>query len=71
MATDATTLAEWIRLIRAEYLEVPGLHLTRAQIQRMWGLDATTCDALIRALVETRFLRRTASDRYGRSDAGA
>jgi len=71
MATDTTTLAAWIRLIRAEYLEVPGLHLTRAQIQRMWGLDATTCDALIRALVETRFLRRTATDHYGRSDAGA
>jgi hypothetical protein len=60
-----------MRLIRAEYLEVPGLHLTRAQIQRMWGLDAQTCDALIRVLVESRFLRLTASDRYGRSDAGA
>jgi hypothetical protein len=71
MPTDTATLRDWLRLIRAEYLEVPGLHLTKAQIQRMWGLDAATCDALIRTLVESRFLRRTTADRYGRFDAGA
>lgn len=71
MPTDTQPLADWLRLVRAEYLEVPGLHLTKAQIKRMWGLDEQTCDALIRTLIDCRFLRRTASDRYGRSDAGA
>ena len=71
MLTDTPPLADWLRLVRAEYLEVPGLHLTKAQIKRLWGLDEQTCDALIRALIDTRFLRKSASDRYGRSDAGA
>jgi len=70
MPTDNTPLTGWLRLVRAEYLEDPGLHLTKAQIQRLWGLDAKTCDALIHTLVESRFLRRTATQRYGRSDAG-
>jgi len=71
MHTETASLADWLRLVRAEYLEEPGLHLTKAQFQRMWGLDAQTCDALIHTLVESRFLRRTATNRYGRSDAGA
>jgi hypothetical protein len=70
MPTDNTPLMGWLRLVRAEYLEDPGLHLTKAQIQRLWGLDAKTCDALIHTLVESRFLCRTATQRYGRSDAG-
>ena len=70
MPTDNAPLTDWLRLVRAEYLEDPGPHLTKAQIQRLWGLDAKTCDALIHTLVESRFLRRTATQRYGRSDAG-
>jgi DNA-binding IclR family transcriptional regulator len=66
MLTTHATLVDWLRLIRAEYLEVPGLHLTKAQIQRMWGIDRQTCDALLAALIESRFLRRTESDRYAR-----
>ena len=34
-ATDV----DWAQLVRAEYLEVPGLTLTRDQAQRLWGLD--------------------------------
>ena len=64
-------LLKWLRLVRAEYLEEPGMHLTQAEMQRMWGLDAQTCDALVCRLVESRFLRVTRRNRYGRSDAGA
>jgi hypothetical protein len=71
MPSDTPVLTEWLRLVRADYLEVPGLHLTKAEIQRMWGLDAPTCEALVCTLVESRFLRMTRRDRYGRSDAGA
>ena len=48
-----------LQLIRAEYLEMPGLNLTRAQIRRLWNLDEGMCDTLLQALIEGQFLRRT------------
>ena len=57
-----------LRLIQSEYLEMPGLHLTRPQIQRLWGLEETQCDQLLDALVAAHFLRRT--DRHGYVLAG-
>ncbi len=71
MLTDEATMTDWLRLIRAEYLEVPDLHLTKAQIQRLWGLDQETCDLVLDALVGSRFLRRTRSNRYARADDAA
>jgi hypothetical protein len=53
-----------LQVIQAEYLEIPGLHLTRAQVQRLWGLDPDTCDAMLSTLVDTQFLRRTPRDAY-------
>jgi DNA-binding IclR family transcriptional regulator len=64
----SATTEEWARLVRAEYLEVPGLDLTREQVKRLWGLDQQTCDTLLAALVESRFLRRTRDNRYLRAD---
>jgi hypothetical protein len=55
-------------LIRAEYLEIPGLALTKPQVERLWGLDATTSEALLAALVDVKFLRRTLRDAYVRAD---
>jgi len=55
---------DWAQLVRAEYLEVPGLDLTRDQAQRLWGLDRTACEQLLAALVESRFLKRTRDNRY-------
>jgi hypothetical protein len=63
-----TSVADLARLIRAEYLEIPGLHLTRRQVQRLWNLDAMVCDALLDALVAGRFLRQTRSGAYVRAD---
>jgi len=67
--TSTPTIPDWLQLIRAEYLEIPGLHLTRNQVQRLWGLDPTTCDVLLGALVDARFLRRTHDGGYVRADA--
>ena len=36
-----------VRQIRAEYLEMPGLCLTCAQAQRLFGLDPLTCSSLL------------------------
>jgi DNA-binding IclR family transcriptional regulator len=63
-SNDNVATVDWARLVRAEYLEVPGLELTREQAQRMWGLDRAACDELLAALVESRFLRRTRDNRY-------
>ena len=59
--------AAWLQIVRGEYLEIPGLNLTRGQVQRLWGLDETTCDAVLTALVDARFLKRTAADAYVRA----
>ena len=69
-ADDAAgaSLADWITVIRSEYLEMPGLHLTSRQAQRLWNLDPVTCEALLAALVDTRFLRRTPAGVYARAD---
>lgn len=64
MVSEHPTISQWLRLIQAEYREIPGLHLTKPQMQRLWGLDATTCDALLDALQEARILRRTQRDGY-------
>jgi hypothetical protein len=55
LAVDETIL----RRARAEYLEMPGLRLTSAQAQRLWGLDGRTCDELLTTLTHAHFLART------------
>lgn len=48
-----------LRRVRAEFLEMPGLKLTLSQAQRLWGMDRSTCEALIEELTASRFLART------------
>jgi hypothetical protein len=56
-----------LRRIRGEYTEMPGLRLTTAQAQRLWGLDRAACDALMGALVDSKFLFRTPDGAFVRS----
>jgi hypothetical protein len=70
MIQEHSTIDEWLQLIRAEYQEVPGLHLTKPQVQRLWGLDPVTCDALLSALEDLKFLRKTQNNGYVRRDLG-
>lgn len=56
------------RIVRSEYLESPGLALTRRQIQRLWALDGPTADILIESLVSSGFLRRTSRNMFVRTD---
>ena len=63
---ERTSTNELLCRIRGEYLEVPGLNLTRQQAKRLWALDDVTCDRLLKLLVESRFLRRTPSGTYVR-----
>ena len=57
-----------LRRVQGEFLEMPGLRLTIAQAQRLWGLDRSVCDALLGALVEAKFLFRTRDGAFVRSE---
>jgi DNA-binding IclR family transcriptional regulator len=52
------------RIVRDEYLEMPGLCLTVPQMQRLWGFDPPTCESVLSDLVSIGFLRRTAEGEY-------
>ena len=55
--SDNAAVASWIHRIEAEYREMPGLSLTRPQIQRMWGLSGDVCDVLLATLQARQVLR--------------
>jgi hypothetical protein len=57
-----------LRRVQGEYIEMPGLRLTIAQAQRLWGLDRSVCDSLLGALVEAKFLFRTRDGAFVRTD---
>jgi DNA-binding GntR family transcriptional regulator len=61
MHTHAT---DWLRLVQAEYEEMPGLNLTKPQVQRLWGIDEVTCNEVLGTLEAERFLKRTPRDGY-------
>ena len=58
------SVAIWLNRIRSEYREMPGLSLTQAQMQRLWGVEAHVCAALVDSLVAARVLRRTPKGCY-------
>jgi hypothetical protein len=68
MAATPQALDDVLRRVQGEYIEMPGLRLTTAQAQRLWGLDRAACDALLGALVDAKFLFRTRDGAFVRSD---
>lgn len=59
------------RRICGEYLEMPGLRLTCAQAQRLWGLDQQTCVAILESLISDGFLQRRDDGVFARLTDGA
>lgn len=57
-----------LRRVRGEFLEMPGLRLTEAQARRLWNLDAESCEALLAALVDAKFLFRTRDGAFMRME---
>jgi hypothetical protein len=47
---------------------MPGLHLTKPQVERLWRLDGESCELVLEALEAANFLRRTRSNAYVRAD---
>jgi hypothetical protein len=60
-------LHELLQRIECEYREMPGLSVTGAQAERLWGLDSTTCSFVLMTLVQRGILKRTASGTYVRA----
>jgi hypothetical protein len=67
--TDAG-ISHSIMIVRGAYLEIPILHLTQSQVQRLWGFDACAAGRVLDSLVECRFLERTSRGGFVRAGAG-
>jgi hypothetical protein len=59
-----------LRRIQGEFLEMPGLRLTRGQAERLWGLYQQTCTDVLASLVVEKFLVCAADGRYSRLSEG-
>jgi hypothetical protein len=66
--TRVPSIADALQQIEAEYREMPGLSVTEAQAQRLWGLDYTTCRRALDVLVKGGVLRRTRREAYVRAE---
>ena len=67
MVMNDVAKSDWLRRIRAEYLELPGVVLTESQVKRLWGLDGGTCRVLLDELVQAGFLKQTRTNGYVRA----
>jgi hypothetical protein len=65
------TIDEVKARLRAEYMEMPGLWLTAAQVQRLCGIEAMVCALVLTSLVDARFLCMKPDGQYGRITEGA
>lgn len=67
---SAATLDLLMQRVRAEYREMPGLSLTRAQACCLWGVDGNVGEQVLRRLVQEGFLMPTAHGTFVRADGG-
>lgn len=58
-----------VSVIKGEYLEMPGLQLTKPQVRRMWGLGESDCELVLDMLRAADFLRVTARGCYVLADS--
>ena len=59
-----------LQRVQGEFSEMPGLCLTAAQAQRLFGLDRVFCDELLKTLVDARFLVQRRDGSFIRVDSG-
>jgi hypothetical protein len=51
-----TVIENWATQIESAFREMRGLQLTERQLQRLWPLDARTCQAVVKSLVSRQVL---------------
>jgi hypothetical protein len=64
------TLEDVIQRVLSEYVQMPGLRLTAAQMQRLCGLDGAMCQRVLHALVGAKFLCLNPDGHYMRLTTG-
>ena len=64
MVSMQPRVERFVEIVHSEYREMPGLALTKPQMQRFLGIDVLTCDEVLEILEHEKFLRRTAKDAY-------
>jgi hypothetical protein len=60
-----------VRLVKKEFLEMPGLRLTESQARKLWTLEPSLCSAVMTELVDNGFLLRTPQGTFVRVDLAA
>jgi hypothetical protein len=56
--------------LRAEFMEMPGLRLTSAQVERLCGVERMLCQTVLDELVRVTFLCRKPDGTYARLTDG-
>ncbi len=59
----------WLRTVRAEFDEMPGLVLTVPQAARLWSLDPAACVEVLARLRELGYLTTTRHGAFRRTTA--
>lgn len=62
--TQITNYEDLTGRARAEFREMPGMCLTKAQAARLWQLSPARAEELLCKLVESGFLVRRDGERY-------
>jgi hypothetical protein len=64
------TIDDVLSRLRAEFLEMPGMHLKPQQVQRLCGIERGLCQTALDSLVDAKFLRLRADGQYARVTDG-
>jgi len=62
----AQRTVEAVQRLKAVFLEIPGTRLTVADASRLAGLERPTCEIVLGALEDARFLKRGRDGLYRR-----
>jgi hypothetical protein len=68
--TMMTVPKDIVERVRSEYLEMPGMRLTPPQLQRLFGIAPSLCDAVLESMVQSRFLAVRPDGTYMRASDG-
>jgi hypothetical protein len=71
MSDNNIGIQEVLRRVRGEFLEMPGLRLTPEQARKLWRLDQSSCEAVLGALLDARFLAKTRDGAFVRQDSSS
>ena len=60
------SIREAVLWLQQEYVCLPGIRLTTRQVQRLLGMDASRCEAVLGALTDAGVLERTPEGEFVR-----